>query len=470
MTDPTNISTFTPVQTVNVTSTAYNNFEVPFTSYSDTGAYIAIKAPKPTSGYNYGYVDNIIVDLAPLCAKPMNVLASNITADGADIDWIPGGSETDWEIVVVPQGMSITTGTPEPVSAHPYTLTNLNNNTAYDVYVRADCGTGTDYSSWSQVCHFSTTPLCSAPTNVEVSQIAGSSALLTWTEAVFGATGYTVAYTETGQNNWNTQSVTGNSYMLTGLTPLTPYTVTITSECNEGTAPVITRNFTTGCLFGGDNIVGNGTSTSYNIPLNTFYNYSYVQQLYLASEINNSGDIHSIGFQYIYSTAQTKNNQYIYLLLGPDTGVDSIGDPSPLKELVGFLNALAETNELPKTILYSLNPTENAAIGTVIGCFQGPEARGKIQHGSAWWFNDHEKGMLDQMTTLASEGALAAFVGMLTDSRSFLSYARHEYFRRLLCNLVGNWVEKGEYPNDEKALRTIVEGICYNNAKAYFGF
>ena len=164
------------------------------------------------------------------------------------------------------------------------------------------------------------------------------------------------------------------------------------------------------------------------------------------------------------------NNQYIYRLLGPDTGVDSIGDMSSMKELAGFLNALAETRELPKTILYSLNPIENAAIGTVIGCFQGPEARGKIQHGSAWWFNDHEKGMLDQMTTLASEGALAAFVGMLTDSRSFLSYTRHEYFRRLLCNLVGNWVEKGEYPNDEKALQTIVEGICYTNAKAYFGF
>ena len=164
------------------------------------------------------------------------------------------------------------------------------------------------------------------------------------------------------------------------------------------------------------------------------------------------------------------NNQYIYRLLGPDTGVDSIGDMSSMKELAGFLNALAETRELPKTILYALNPIENAAIGTVIGCFQGPEARGKIQHGSAWWFNDHEKGMLDQMTTLASEGALAAFVGMLTDSRSFLSYTRHEYFRRLLCNLIGNWVEKGEYPNDEKALQTIVEGICYTNAKAYFGF
>ena len=164
------------------------------------------------------------------------------------------------------------------------------------------------------------------------------------------------------------------------------------------------------------------------------------------------------------------NNRYIYHLLGPDAGVDAMGDPSPLKELAGFLNALAETNELPRTILYSLNPTENAAIGTIIGCFQGPEARGKLQHGSAWWFNDHEKGMLDQMTTLAAEGHLATFVGMLTDSRSFLSYTRHEYFRRLLCNLIGGWVERGEFPDDEKALRTIVEGICYRNALAYFGF
>ena len=164
------------------------------------------------------------------------------------------------------------------------------------------------------------------------------------------------------------------------------------------------------------------------------------------------------------------NNRYICHLLGPDAGVDAMGDPSPLKELAGFLNALAETNELPRTILYSLNPTENAAIGTIIGCFQGPEARGKLQHGSAWWFNDHEKGMLDQMTTLAAEGHLATFVGMLTDSRSFLSYPRHEYFRRLLCNLIGGWVERGEFPDDGKALRTIVEGVCCRNAQAYFRF
>ncbi|MBO7490892.1 MAG: fibronectin type III domain-containing protein [Bacteroidales bacterium] len=313
MTDSSNVNTFVPVQTVhNSTTGLFEPFEVPLTSYTGTGRFIALKLVNTSSTYSI-YMDDLMVDIAPLCDKPTNVTASNITASSADINWMPGGNETSWEIVVVPSGMSVTSGTPETVSSHPYTLDNLTDNTAYDVYVHADCGTGVDFSSWSQVCSFSTTALCNPPTDVEVSQIAGTSALLTWTESVFGATGYTIAYTETGQNNWISQSVTGNNYMLTGLTPETPYTVTITSECTEGTAPVITRNFSTGCLFGGDNIVGNGTSTSYNIPLNTYYNYSYTQQLYLANEINNSGDIHSIGFQYIYSTAQTKNNQSIYL-------------------------------------------------------------------------------------------------------------------------------------------------------------
>ena len=313
MSDPTNATTFVPVQTIAVTSTTYNNFMVPLTQYTGTGSYIAIKAPQPTSGYNYGYVDNVILELAPLCDRPTSVTASNVTASTADINWIPGGSETDWEVLVVPAGMSITSGTPESTSSHPYTVENLDDNTAYDVYVRADCGTGVDFSSWSPVCSFTTTPLCSAPTNVTVSQVVGNSALVTWTEAVFGATGYTIGYTEAGQNNWSYLTVTGNSYMLTGLTPETTYTLTINSECDEGTAPTITRTFTTPCLFGGDLVIGNGTSTSYNIPLNTYYNYSYVQQLYLASELNYTGDITSIGFQYIYSTAQTKTNQSIYL-------------------------------------------------------------------------------------------------------------------------------------------------------------
>ena len=119
---------------------------------------------------------------------------------------------------------------------------------------------------------------------------------------------------------------------------------------------------------------------------------------------------------------------------------------------------------------YSLNPNDNQAIGTIIGCFQDSGAVGKVQQGSAWWFNDHKTGMQDQMISLANLGNLSGFVGMLTDSRSFLSYTRHEYFRRIMCNLIGNWVENGEFPADEETLAEIVKGISYNNAVNYFGF
>ena len=163
------------------------------------------------------------------------------------------------------------------------------------------------------------------------------------------------------------------------------------------------------------------------------------------------------------------NSRRVFRALGPDAGVDSIGDAPSIKELAAFLGALDDTGELPKTILYSLNPNDNAALVTVMGAFQTGEAVSKLQHGSAWWFNDHKAGMIEQLTTLAADGYLAGFVGMLTDSRSFLSYVRHEYFRRLLCELIGSWVENGEYPNDESALRTIVEGISIKHAERYFG-
>lgn len=164
------------------------------------------------------------------------------------------------------------------------------------------------------------------------------------------------------------------------------------------------------------------------------------------------------------------NNRSVFRKLGPDAGIDSINNYAPSSELADFLNALAETDELPKTIIYSLNPTDNAAIGTVIGCFQDSSAVGKIQQGSAWWFNDHKQGMRDQMISLGNLGLLGNFIGMLTDSRSFLSYTRHEYFRRILCDLIGGWVENGEYPEDYKVLEKIVKGISYNNAKRYFEF
>ena len=164
------------------------------------------------------------------------------------------------------------------------------------------------------------------------------------------------------------------------------------------------------------------------------------------------------------------NNTKAFTTLGPDTGYDCIDNHTPSGQIADFLNALDRIDRLPKTIIYSLNPADNAIIGSIIGCFQDSSAISKIQHGSAWWFNDHKTGMTDQLTSLANLGFLAGFVGMLTDSRSFLSYSRHEYFRRILCDLIGNWVENGEYPQDFDILGEIVSNISYYNALNYFNF
>ena len=164
------------------------------------------------------------------------------------------------------------------------------------------------------------------------------------------------------------------------------------------------------------------------------------------------------------------NNKLMYEKLGPDTGYDCINNYAPSAQMADFLNALIQTDELPKTIIYSLNPNDNEAIGTILGCFQDSTAVAKIQQGSAWWFNDHKIGMKNQMLSLASLGNLSGFVGMLTDSRSFLSYTRHEYFRRIMCDLIGELVENGEFPNDRETLAEIVKDISYYNAVRYFGF
>ena len=155
--------------------------------------------------------------------------------------------------------------------------------------------------------------------------------------------------------------------------------------------------------------------------------------------------------------------------LGPDTGYDIIGPNNDCQKFARLLDRLNKDDILPRTIIYSLDPKDNEFIGTLIGAFQGTDVPGKLQHGSAWWFNDNKQGMRDQMISLANLSLLGNFVGMLTDSRSFLSYTRHEYFRRILCGLIGEWVENGEYPNDEKALSSLVGDICYGNAKRYFG-
>jgi glucuronate isomerase len=172
----------------------------------------------------------------------------------------------------------------------------------------------------------------------------------------------------------------------------------------------------------------------------------------------------------LHMNVTRNNNTKMFELIGPDTGFDAINDAPIANELAGLLNSMNNGSGLPKTILYSLNHNDNYVIATIMGAFQNSEARGKIQLGSGWWFNDQRDGMEEQLKTLANLGALGTFVGMLTDSRSFLSYTRHEYFRRILCNLIGTWVENGEYPNDKAALKTLIQNICYYNAKQYFGF
>ena len=168
--------------------------------------------------------------------------------------------------------------------------------------------------------------------------------------------------------------------------------------------------------------------------------------------------------------ALRNNNTKMYNKLGPDTGYDSINDLCIAEDLGKFMDCLEIDDCLPKTILYTLNPKDNYVLGTMLGCFQNGPVQGKIQFGSGWWFNDQRDGMEEQMKALANLGMLSRFVGMLTDSRSFVSYTRHEYFRRIFCNLIGQWVEDGEYPADWETLEKIVKGVCYNNAEAYFGF
>jgi len=164
------------------------------------------------------------------------------------------------------------------------------------------------------------------------------------------------------------------------------------------------------------------------------------------------------------------NNRVLYEKLGPDTGFDCICRTGNTGELTDFLNALLLTGGLPKTILYSADPVDNTSLGSITGCFQDSSAIGKIQQGSAWWFNDNKTGMTEHMTALANQGLLGNFIGMLTDSRSLLSYTRHEYFRRILCDLIGGWVESGEYPYDLNALSRLVEDISFYNSVRYFGF
>ncbi len=170
----------------------------------------------------------------------------------------------------------------------------------------------------------------------------------------------------------------------------------------------------------------------------------------------------------IHYNCMRNPNSAMFAKLGPDSGFDCMNNVNCAGSLYALLDALYKDDALPRTILYSLNPGENELLDTMIGAFQGPGVPGKLQHGSAWWFNDNKTGMQDQLVSLANLSLLGNFIGMLTDSRSFLSYTRHAYFRRILCELVGGWIENGEYPADMAQAGALIEDICYRNAKRYF--
>lgn len=205
----------------------------------------------------------------------------------------------------------------------------------------------------------------------------------------------------------------------------------------------------------------------HNIPLSMLE----IQQFKTAFIIAMGKVYHELGWvMQLHYGCKRNNNTHAFQILGPDTGYDCINNYAPSDQMADLLDALHSSDSLPKTIIYSLNPSDNAVIDSIIGCFQDSSAISKIQHGSAWWFNDHKAGITEQLTSLANLGLLAGFVGMLTDSRSFLSYPRHEYFRRILCDLFGTWVENGEYPQDYDTLSTLVNNISYYNALNYFEF
>ncbi|WP_194765986.1 glucuronate isomerase [Tamlana sp. I1] len=182
----------------------------------------------------------------------------------------------------------------------------------------------------------------------------------------------------------------------------------------------------------------------------TYHEFGWVQQFHLGALRNNNARMHRI--------------------LGPDTGWDSIGDYPQAQKLSAFLNGLDSKDKLTKTIIYNLNPADNEVMATMIGNFNDGSVRGKVQFGSGWWFLDQKDGMTKQLNALSNMGLISCFVGMLTDSRSFLSFPRHEYFRRILCNLLGDEIQRGELPNDMEWIGKMVSDISYNNAKNYFDF
>ncbi len=335
-------SSSTPFQIPTITSTTG-----PLTIYFRTDA----------SGQYNGYE---LFTTCVNCVSPTPTV-TNISYDEATLDWSTfAGSQTDFEIAYGPVGFNPNNATPDVVTnVTSYTLTGLTDNTSYDVCIRTDCGDGT-YATWERVT-FTTNPLCSEPRNVTVSQVTGSSALISWSAALVGATDYTVEYTEAGQNNWVPQIVTGTSLFLSGLTPLTAYEVRVYSNCAAGTADTINKNFVTHCLAGGEFTVGNGTTTNSYLPSYSTYKNGYSQQIFLASEMNGASAINSVSFE-MTAVGQQRNFKIYLMHTTQSTSAAWIPADSAQLCFQGAHNFVVGWNTFDFTTPFQYNGTDNLVL------------------------------------------------------------------------------------------------------------
>ena len=299
--------------------------------------------------------------IATCASVPSNVTVINITATSVDVSWNAGDNDSAWEVVVVPYASAPETGIPESAIDQPYTVNGLQDNTHYKVYVRTDCGDG-DHSYWSTGTSFYTLPFCSSPLNVNISQITGASALVTWDPATYGATNYTIEYSETGQDNWITELVDGTQFMISNLEPTTTYDVMLYSNCDLGTADTVEKTFTTKCLVGGDLQIGEGSSTTAYYPTYSCYNYSYTQQIFLASEMmNEAANINSLSVD-VSSIASSSRQISIYLMHTTAASSDWLTATNAQQVFSGTVNLTLGWNTFNFTTPFQYNGTDNLAL------------------------------------------------------------------------------------------------------------
>ena len=325
-------------------------------------------------------IDNIVIT-GSNCAKPSNPVVSNITAHTADVVFqMANPTDYAWEYALCANGQSPDNVTPVSLSDTTFLLENLESGTTFNLYVRTVCG-GNEYSNWSNMTTFTTDPTCTSPQNLTVSNIAGSSAVVTWEPAELGATEYTFAYTEAGQENWVTSTPTENMVVLSGLDPLTTYQVSVTSVCEDGSAPAAVKTFTTHCLAGGEFQIGDGTSTNIYVPSYSFYNYGYSQQIYTSTEMNGASNLTSISMN--MANLSQQRTYKIYLAHTSNSTLDS-GWVTPTDAQLVYTGPQTLTtgwNTFEFNTPFNYNGTDNLLVIFV-------DSTGSYVSGNSWYVHD----------------------------------------------------------------------------------